>query len=96
MKLKAYVHAMYDEHSKKHSFHLLSFKAADSALVFMEGVELDFTPPPHDVLVNGTVAAFRAEKKRIEAEATAKVTQLDRQINEMLCIEHKPEVVGSD
>ena len=90
MKLKAYVHSSYDQYEK--TFRFCAFSCKDMpGYVFLEEVELDYEEPSHDAMINGTVAAYRAEQKRLRAEAEEKATQLERQIGEMLAIEDKRE-----
>lgn len=93
MKLTCYIHAKYDEYEKKYDFNLWSrdMSAYDSAGAFVGTHEFAFDAPPHKVLVNGTIAQYRKEQKKILAEAEAKRVELERRINELLCIEYKLE-----
>jgi len=45
----------------------------------------DFDPTPQ------MIAALKAEKRKILADANVKANNIDEQIQKLLCIEHKPE-----
>lgn len=92
MKIKVYIHAEYNEWEKKYAFSAWSIDMSDHRGPVVGVQEIDFDPPPHEVLVNGTVAKYREMQKEILAEAEAKRLHLERKINELLCIEHKPEL----
>ncbi len=91
MKVKGYVAAQYQAHLRKFEFQLWPVKPSGGAFSAIQPVEVEIDEPPEDALISGTVEAWRKEQQRIQAEAEAKCTQLDRQINELLCIEYKPE-----
>ena len=94
MKLKGYIHAQYDDYEKEYRFSVWSMNMTScQGYVFVDEVELEFTPPPHSALVNGTIEAYRAEQQKIRAEAESKVNMLQRAIDDLLCLEHKPERV---
>ena len=57
--------------------------------VACDTVLVEFNMPPREVLVNGAVAAYRAEQSRIRAEAQSKCVMLDEEIQKLLCIEDK-------
>jgi hypothetical protein len=93
MKIPVYVHAQYDDWEKVYRFHAwgsdMSSQPSCGALVHTG--EIDFTPPPHEVLVKGTIEMYRAEQKRIAAEAEAARALYEQKINDLLCLEYKPE-----
>jgi hypothetical protein len=94
MKLTCYIHAKYNEYEKKHEFHVLSFDASEysqSCGPLVGTHEFDFDPPPHDILVKGTIQQYRDEQKRIAGEAEAQCAALEQKINELLCLEYKEE-----
>lgn len=92
MKLDLTVHAKWNEWEKKYDYTAWCYEDMSSqGYTPVQAVSVEFQEPPHEVLVNNTVAIWKREQDRIQAEATAKVNELQRQINEMLCIEHKPE-----
>ena len=92
VKLPVYVYAQWCDYRKEYRYSAWSIDGlASQGYVPVQSVEIEFDEPPHETLVNGTVELWKAEQKRIEAEAHNKITQLQRQINEMLCIEYKPE-----
>ena len=94
MKIKVYIHASYCEYEKTYRFQVwgqdMSTVEHVGPLVATE--EVEFTPPPHDVLVNGTIEMYRAQQKKVRAEAERLNTELQERINNLLCIEYKPEV----
>jgi hypothetical protein len=47
--------------------------------------------PDHDTLIGNKVESLRAEKQQILAEAQAKATQLEGQIQKLLAITYTPE-----
>lgn len=51
-------------------------------------LDVDFAIVSDNELVNNAVAALRAKAAEIRAEATAKCTQIEGQINQLLCIEN--------
>lgn len=94
MKIKVYVHAKYEDWEKEWQFRPWSCDMSESAAGFgkcVAEVEVEFQEPPHDVLVNGQIEAWRAEQRRIRAEAEKNCNELERQIGEIQCIEYKPE-----
>ena len=52
-------------------------------------IDIPFDLPGHAEVIKGRVAGFREEQGRL----TAKIANIEGQIQELLCIEHKPEVV---
>ena len=93
MKLKVYIHANYDEYEKVYTYKAWSQDMSTSEYCgpLVETLEVDFTPPPHDVLVKGTIAQYREHQKKIMAEAERQRAILEQRINDMLCLEYQPE-----
>ena len=86
MKVKCTLHAKVDRFAKD-GFAYSVFDHEDMAscgYTALDTVEVEFTMPPHDVLVNGLVAAFRAEQQRIRAEMQQRVNALEEQIQKLL------------
>ena len=76
------------------TFSALSYDDMSSqGYIACSSVEVEFDVPPRDVLVNGAVAAYRAEQQRIRAEATSKVGRIDEAIQKLLCLEYKPPLL---
>lgn len=88
MKLKIYIHAKYCEFRKEYD--------SEHFGVVVEETEVEFTPPPYEVLVNGTIAAYRAKQKKIRADAESEVNILQQRINDLLCIENKSETAYTE
>lgn len=95
MKIPVFIHADYDEYEKVYHFKAWSQDMSGSEYVgpLVEKLEVDFTPPPHEVLVNGTIETYRAQQQKIRAEAESRVNLIQQRINDLLCIEYKPETV---
>lgn len=91
MKLKLYVHASWSEIQKKWTFAAFNCNMSSCGYTMLEQIEVDYDPPPDSVLIAGTINVFRAEQDRIRAESQSKVEALQRKIDDMLCIEYKPE-----
>lgn len=93
MKVKGLIHAKYCEIEKKFDFSLFGCDMSECGYLVVEEVEIDFTPPPDGVLTGKTVELWRAKQREVQAVADRQVADLDRRINEMLCLEYKPESV---
>jgi hypothetical protein len=92
MKMKAYVHAQYSEWAKEYRFSIWSQDMSScGGYVLVQEVEVDFEAPPREVLVNGTIEAYRKEQQNIRAEAESKVNRIQQAIDDLLCLEYKPE-----
>lgn len=98
MKMKAYIHAQYDEYEKEHRFSVWShdMSRGEMGYILIEEREIDFDAPPREVLVNGTVAEYRKMQQTLRTEAEEKCNRIQRSINDLLCIEYKPETAGGD
>ena len=94
MKLKAYVHAQYCEYEKRYNLQVWGHDMTGTASLgpLVEVVEIDVAMPPNDVLVNGTIEMYRQQQKKVIAEAERVNAELQQRINDLLCIEYKPEV----
>lgn len=91
MKVQVFIHANYNEYDKEYHFEPWRSDMTGYAGSLVETQEIEFTPPPRDVLVNGTIAEYREQQKKIRAEAESKINVLEQRINDLLCIEYKPE-----
>lgn len=90
MKADVYIAALYDSHGKDYTYHVFSYPPHEP-FVNIEKLQVEFTPPPFDVLQSKTVEAYRAEQQKIRAEAQSKVAKLQEAIDSMLCLEYKGE-----
>jgi hypothetical protein len=95
MQIKVYVHARYNDWEKDWEFRPWStdMSETDGFGKCVAEVEVEFKAPPREVLVNGQITAWRAEQKKIRAEAEKSCNDLERQIGDIQCIEYKPETV---
>lgn len=91
MKAKAFIHAQWDEWDKKYSFHVwgADMSSQEGCGPLVETVEVEFTAPPHEVLVNGTIEGYRKQQQKVRAEGERLVNELQQRINDLLCIENK-------
>ena len=92
MKIYVYIYAQYDEYDKVYNFHAWGYEMSGQDVgQLVEKREIEFTPPPREVMVNGTIAEYREQQQKIRADAESKVNVLQQRINDLLCIEHKHE-----
>ena len=90
MKIKCYIKALWMDHSQEYIFQIHSFESTEgSSFISVEEQELEFTPPPIEVLHSKTVAVYRAEQEKIRAEAEVKRQNIQGQIDRMLALENK-------
>lgn len=96
MKIKVYIHAPYNEYEKCYDFKAwgmdMSSQAGCGPLVDTQ--EIEFTPPPRDVLINGTILQYREQQRQIRAQGEKMINEIQRRIDDLLCIEYKPETVA--
>ena len=88
MKISVTLHSKPDQYEES-GFCFHPFEHADMSgqgYTALDTVEVEFNVPPRSVLVAGAVSSYRAEIQRIRAEAQAKVTALDEEIQKLLCI----------
>lgn len=93
MKIKVYVHATYRAWLKEYEYQAWpqEMSATSGCGPLVHTADIEFNQPPREVLDSGTVAAYRAEQQRIYAEAEAKHAAIQQRINDLLCLEHKPD-----
>jgi len=90
--VKAYVHAQYDNWTKEYKYSVWSIKdMTPSNYTFIQEVDVPFHRVPDSVLRSGTINTYREQQKIIRAHAEKQVQAIQRNIDELLCIEHKPE-----
>lgn len=97
MKTKAWIGANSDISPKDlmegKKLNQLVFYHADFSKMgytFVGEAVLTVTVPDEKTLVKNKVEALRAEAKSIRAEATAKVTRIEGQINDLLALTFEP------
>lgn len=54
-------------------------------------VEIDFEVLPEDQIVDGMIVKLRAQAAAIRAEATARCTEIEGKVQQLLSIENKPK-----
>lgn len=93
MKIKVFIHAQWDEYNKKYNFHPWGYDMSESSDCgpLVEKLEVEFNPPPNEVLVNGTIATYRKQQQNIRAAAEMECNSLQQKIDDLLCIENKSE-----
>ena len=90
--VKAYVHAQYDNWKKEYKYSVWSVKdMTASNYTFIQEVNVPFHRVPDSVLRSGTIQTYREQQKIIRAHCEEQVQTLQMKIEELQCIEHKPE-----
>ncbi len=89
-----FVHAEKDYGTGGHKLLLKICDMSEYGYIFLGEVEVsvDYELPDDFNFTQCQIDALRKEQKRILAESQKKVTEIEEQIQKMLCIEHK-EVV---
>lgn len=93
MKIEVFIHAQWSEYEKKYHFRPWGYDMTSNGDCgpLVEKLEIEFSPPPDAVLVNGTIEAYRKQQQNIRATAEMQCNQLQERINDLLCIENKSE-----
>jgi len=90
--VKAYVHAQWVPWEKQYKYSVWSVKdMTASGYTMIQEVDVPFTSVPESVLKNGTINVYREQQKAIRAQAEVHCQNLQKQIDDLLCIEHKTE-----
>jgi hypothetical protein len=74
--------------------HFTSYDMLKSGWTFAGDAELTVTVPDEKTLIENKVEALRQEAKSIRAEATAQVTRIEGQIQNLLAISYDAPLVG--
>lgn len=69
-----------------------NYDKSPSGWTFIGDAEITVTIPDERTLIDNKVEALREEAKAIRAEATAKVTQIESQIQNLLAISYDDQV----
>lgn len=93
MKIQGFIHAQWNEWDKEYHFQVWGhdMSSQESCGPLVETVVIEFTAPPREVLVNGTIEGYRKQQQKIRAEGERLVNELQQRINDLLCIENKSE-----
>ena len=87
--IKGFINYKKDDWCEGNDYHFHQFDMSEHGYVTVMPHEIavevpdDFDPRPHQV------AALEAEKQKARAEFHARVTEIDRQIQSLLAIEHE-------
>lgn len=94
--VKVYIHAAYEDWNKKYRMTAWSqdMSSASHCGPLVGTHEFEFDEPPYDVLVNGTIAQYREQQKKVLADAEMKSQEIEALIQELLCIEYRPAEVA--
>jgi len=90
MKLKAYVHAEWNDFDKKFLYKVYPCEAAAFG-VFIAEVEIDAPEVDEGELIKGQVKLMRDKQQEIRAEAELKFQQIEESIQKMLCLEYNEQ-----
>lgn len=84
---KAYIHAEWSRWEKKWNYYVFSCDMTTSGYVLLETREIPFQSPNDRALKEQFAALLRAKKTQVMADATAEMTEIDGQIQELLALE---------
>ena len=98
--VKAFVHAkIFDKfdgvkYEKTVDYSIFSFDMTSNGYAAVCEIDVEFDEPPYKDIVNNTVKVMREKQVELRAESQAMVVNIERQIQELLCIEnHVPDEV---
>lgn len=94
MKIPVVIHACWNNYEKRFDFDPWGHDMSSVGYTPCAELSVEFEPPAYADLVAGTVKILKAEQDSIRAESQAKVTALQQRIDELLCIEHKPDAAA--
>lgn len=89
MIVKACIHAQWDRWEKKWNYYVFSCDMTTSGYVLLETREIPFQAPNDRALKEQFAALLRAKKTQVMADATAEMTEIDGQIQELLALEDR-------
>ena len=87
MIVKACIHAQWDRWDKKWNYCVFSCDMTTQGYILLETREIPFQSPNDRVLKEQFAALLRAKKTQVMADATAEMTEIDGQIQELLALE---------
>lgn len=93
MKIEVHVQAYWNKYNKEIDYSISS--TADMAAygyALVKTVEIEFESMADKELKGRIVQALRAQKTRIYADAEANARDIDSALDQLLALEHKPEV----
>ena len=89
MKVKAYIHAQYNEYEKTFTYSVHYCDMQEYGYTLLETRDLEVEQPSFEQLANKTIKALRDKQSRIRATAQAELDRVDRVVDTLLYIEHK-------
>lgn len=89
MIVKACIHAQWDSWAKKWNYCVFSHDMTDHGYILLEIREIPFQSPNDRILKAQFAALLRAKKTQVMADATAEMTEIDGQIQELLALEDR-------
>ena len=89
MKVKAYIHAQYNEYEKTFTYSVHYCDMQEYGYTLLETRDLEFDQPTFEVLANKTIKALRDKQSRILATAQSESARVEQVIDTLLYIEHK-------
>lgn len=89
MIVKAYIHAQWDRWDKKWNYYVFSHNITTQGYILLETREIPFQSPNDRALKEQFAALLRANKTQVMADATAEMTEIDGQIQELLALEDR-------
>jgi hypothetical protein len=91
MKMKITLHAQPSKYEEGGFYYTVNTHEDMTSVGYMalDSVEVEFNVPPHEVMVNGAIAIYRAEQAKLRADAQEKVNGLEEEIQKLLCLENK-------
>jgi hypothetical protein len=75
---------------KEYDYSIFSSDLSAYGYTLIGTVDVYFAEPSHAEMVKRTIDMLRGKQKEIRAKAEAEVTDIEGQISDLLCLEHKP------
>lgn len=87
MIVKACIHAQWDRWNKNWNYYVFSCDMTAHGYILLETREIPFQSPNDRALKEQFAALLRVKKTQVMADATAEMTEIDGQIQELLALE---------
>lgn len=86
--ITVYIQAKYQKYADTFDYCALDMIMGDD-YILLETRVLEFDVPPREVLVNGTITAYRKQQQTLRAQAEKDCLALEDTINKLLALENK-------